>query len=220
VTSVSAAYRLWSASYDRDPNPLLALEQRVLSDRLEVLPGERVIDLATGTGRWLLHVLGGGGNGFGVDNSPEMLAQAAKKRGIAGRLICADALELPFPDGFADLAICSFALGYISPLDAAIREMARVARRIVLSDLHPNAVRAGWVRSFRTGGQKYEISHFDYSKCYINACARNAGLAPLWSLEAKFGEPEREIFERAGKGQEFESTKQVPAIFVGAWERQ
>ena len=53
----------------------------------------------------------------------------------------------------ADVAVCSFALGYIERLDLAFREMARVARRIVTSDLHPDAVRAGWVRSFRSGAE-------------------------------------------------------------------
>jgi hypothetical protein len=67
--SAAAAYRLWSATYDTDPNPLLALEQRVLRERLTVNSGTRVLDLATGTGRWLEYVLSMGANGFGVERA-------------------------------------------------------------------------------------------------------------------------------------------------------
>ena len=41
------AYRLWSASYDRDPNPILALERRVLRDRLGPLSGRCLLDIGT-----------------------------------------------------------------------------------------------------------------------------------------------------------------------------
>src|SRR5258708_23084767 len=59
VTTMSApaAYRLWANTYDLDLNPLVALEQRVLSEHLNLIPGERLMDLATGTGRWLEHAL-------------------------------------------------------------------------------------------------------------------------------------------------------------------
>jgi hypothetical protein len=55
VVSAAAAYRLWAGTYDLDPNPLVALEHRVLSERLDLIAGERMLDLATGTGRWLEH---------------------------------------------------------------------------------------------------------------------------------------------------------------------
>ncbi len=77
---VEAAYRLWAPSYDCDPNPLLALEGRVLRARLALNPGMRVLDLATGTGRWLGYALSQGAHGFGVDISRDMLARAARKR--------------------------------------------------------------------------------------------------------------------------------------------
>jgi ubiquinone/menaquinone biosynthesis C-methylase UbiE len=222
VTALSptAAYRLWSATYDSDPNPLLALEHRVLRRRLALTPATRVLDLATGTGRWLDYALSHGAHGVGVDLSAEMLAKAANKPGMGGRLVQATISALPFSDNWADLAICSFALGYVASLDLAFREMARTAKRVIVSDLHPEAVRAGWVRSFRAGGRRYDIVNHSHSRSVLSESSRAAGLLPSWSLEASFEEPEREMFERAGKGDAFEAATRIPAILISCWERR
>jgi len=219
VTAISAqaAYRLWAGTYDQDPNPLVALEHRVLSERLDLVPGERMMDLATGTGRWLEYALAHGVRATGVDLCAEMLAAASVKRGVGGRLTQADVCALPFASDSVDVAVCSFALGYIDRLDLAFREMARVARRIVTSDLHPDAVRAGWVRSFRNSGASYEIGHHDHLWNRIETCARAAGLRSSWKLDASFDEPERILFERAGKADAFPSARRVPAILISAW---
>ena len=219
VTAISAAagYRLWAGTYDQDPNPLVALEHRVLCERLDLIPGERMMDLATGTGRWLEYALAHGAQATGVDFCGEMLAVASTKRGLRGRLTQADICALPFASRSADVAVCSFALGYIDRLDLAFREMARIARRIVTSDLHPDAVRAGWVRSFRSSSGNYEIEHHDHLWDRIETCARAAGLRPSWKLNVPFGEPERALFERAGKADAFIAARQVPAILISAW---
>jgi SAM-dependent methyltransferase len=221
VTTISAAaaYRLWSGTYDHDPNPLVALEHRVLSERLDLIPGERMIDIATGTGRWLEYALAHGVRATGVDFCSEMLAVAFSKHGLRGRLACADVCALPFASGSVDVAVCSFALGYIDRLDLAFREMARIARRIVTSDLHPDAVRAGWVRSFRSSSGSYEIEHHDHLWDRIETCARAAGLRPSWKLDASFGEPERVLFERTGKADVFIGARRMPAILISAWVR-
>lgn len=214
-----AAYRLWSATYDSDPNPILALEHRVLRERLAIHPGMRVVDLATGTGRWLEYAVSQGANAFGIDLSREMLAQAARKSGLGGRLVQANVHCLPFHHDFADLAVCSFSLAYFHDLDVVFREMARIARRIVVSDLYPDAIRAGWIRSFRADGLKYEIAHHNYSRSSLSDSARAAGLAPRWNFEASFEESERVIFERAGKGDAFGAAARIPAVFISCWER-
>jgi SAM-dependent methyltransferase len=218
VLDHAAAYRLWSATYDTDPNPLLALEERVLLERLIVTRVTRVLDLATGTGRWLEYALGTGAAGFGVDLSSDMLAVAARK-GMAGRLIQASLSALPFPDDFADLAICSFAIGYLRSPELAFREIARTSHRVIVSDLHPEAVRAGWVRSFRSGELKYEVAAHHHSRALLNNCAKAAGLRPAWQLEPRFGEPERAFFMQAGKGGAFEAAQQVPAVLISCWTR-
>jgi SAM-dependent methyltransferase len=213
-----AAYRMWSATYDRDFNPLLALERRMLEDRLGIAPGDSMIDLATGTGRWLQHALALGARAFGIDASPEMLHEAANKCG-ARRLVHGDVCSLPFAAGSFELAICAFGLSYFPRIDAVFREVARVARRVIVSDLHPDAEGAGWSRSFRAGGQTYQIEHRCWPAPAVVAAARASGLLPSWSLDVQFGESEREIFERAGKAEAFVSMRRIRALRIGEWVR-
>ena len=220
VISAAAAYPLWANTYDLDPNPLVALEHRILSEHLELAPGERLMDLATGTGRWLAHAFAHGIWAIGADRCPEMLAVAATKRGVNGRLACADICALPFASDSVDVAVCSFALGYVERPDLAFREMARVARRIIPSDLHPDAVRSGWVRSFRAGSESYEIEHYGRLWPRVEAYAQAAGLCQIWKIDASFGEQERVMFERAGKAKAFISAQQVPAVLISAWVRE
>jgi SAM-dependent methyltransferase len=219
VITVSPAegYRLWSAGYDRDANPITALEQRLLADRIPLDAGSMVVDLATGTGRWLEYAMSRGARGIGFDISEPMLAVAAKKNSVRGRLAAADIRALPLRDGSADVAICSFALGYLAQIEGAFREMARVARRVVVSDLHPDALNAGWSRSFRVGDWKYNIAHHRHSVKAMNAGARAAGLKAEWTMPARFGEPERVIFEQAGKSNEFATARQVTAVMISCW---
>ena len=86
VRRVSAAegYKLWAPAYDRDPNPLLALEERQLTPLLPDLKQKAVIDVACGTGRWLEKLMDRGArSGFGVDLSRAMLAVARTKTSTA-----------------------------------------------------------------------------------------------------------------------------------------
>ncbi len=137
-----AAYALWSETYDADLNPILALEHRLLREHLHLKPGMRVLDLATGTGRWLEYSLHQGANAIGLDLSREMLMVAARKTGLHGRLIEGSLESLPFADQSADLGVCSFSLGYVPWPCEVFKRMRRVARRVIVSDLHPEALRA------------------------------------------------------------------------------
>jgi ubiquinone/menaquinone biosynthesis C-methylase UbiE len=215
-------HRNWAASYDAGPNPLLALETRLLLERLSPLRATRFLDIACGTGRWMLLAQQCGSRVFGVDFCPEMLLQASRKPGLAGCLSLADACRVPIADGAADLALCSFALGYLASLDQAIAEMARVSRRgghVVITDPHPRALAAGWTRSFRSDGQVYEMDHHLHPIAAWLAAAESAGLSLDWCLEASFGEPEREIFRQAGKDSLFPELSRIPALLAMSWTK-
>jgi len=220
LISAEEGYRLWAAEYDRDPNPLLALEMRALSARIGPLDGLRVVDVGTGTGRWMEYARGWGADAFGLDLSREMLAEAASKRACRGRVVQADGAELPFGDGAAALALCSFVAGYSGHIASLIGELARIARRVIISDLHPSAARAGWTRSFRSGGEVYELKHRAWSAADLMREAHCAGLEPEWSIHACFGEPERELFRRAGREHRFEEVKRIPAVLITSWSRR
>ncbi|HTS77766.1 MAG TPA: methyltransferase domain-containing protein [Bryobacteraceae bacterium] len=210
-------YALWAATYDRDPNPLLALEQRVAARLLGKLAGLRVIDVCAGTGRWMSIARSMGANVIGIDLSEQMLQRAAEKPDLAGRIAGGDVSRLPFHDRAADLAICSFGMSYVTCCAAAFRELARVAQRVMVSDMHPAAKQAGWTRSFETASATCRLTHHTHSFETLEAAARDAGLSSESSVEARFGEPERSIFAHARKEHLFASVSHIPAIFVKTW---
>jgi ubiquinone/menaquinone biosynthesis C-methylase UbiE len=221
VTAIEG-HRIWAAGYDAGLNPLLALETRVLLEKLTALPCSRFLDIACGTGRWTHWARQRGHRVFGIDACPEMLFEAARKPGLAGRLALADACNVPLADGAADLTLCSFALSYVSSAHAAIAEMVRVTRlgaRVIVSDMHPAALAAGWTRSFRSNGQVYEMDHHLHPIAAWESAAASAGLALEWRLDACFEEPEREIFAKAGKDSSFAELTRIPAVLAMCWSK-
>jgi ubiquinone/menaquinone biosynthesis C-methylase UbiE len=219
VVSALEGYRIWAGQYDEMPNPLLALEMRVLNERISSLRGLRFLDVGSGTGRWMSQARSSGASVFGIDVCREMILQSARKPGIAGRTVLADAAHIPFPDRAFDTAICSFALGYAPSIQPVLSELARVAERVIVSDLHPAALSLGWKRSFRAADEIYELAHTAYSESDLHSAAEQAGLSLVWREQASFDEPEREIFRRAGKEHAFANAKEVHAVLITAWAR-
>jgi ubiquinone/menaquinone biosynthesis C-methylase UbiE len=97
-------------------------------------PGERVLDVASGTGvvaRQAAPIVGRSGHVVGVDFSPHMLAvarEAARGDGLAIEWREGRAEALPFADGSFDLVLCQFALMFFADRSAAVAEMLRVLR--------------------------------------------------------------------------------------------
>jgi ubiquinone/menaquinone biosynthesis C-methylase UbiE len=201
------AYRLLAQNYDSAPNPMLTLEQRTMTLLLPPLRGAMVVDAAAGTGRWASHCQAQGARTVAADSCPEMLAIAP------GPAVLADTNRLPLPHDFADVTICAFALGYAP---ACLPELARITRKggaVLVSDIHPEAIRRGWTRSFRYGGETISVAHHFYGLEDLFA----VGLRLDCLVEPRLGEPERAVFAKAGKLAAFEEAAQHPAIFVARW---
>jgi len=201
------AYRLLARDYDTALNPMLALEQRTMTPLVPSLRGAKVIDAAAGTGRWASHCQSRGARTIAADFCLEMLASSPRPA------VFADANRLPLPDGFADVTICAFALGYAPD---CLPELARVTRTggvVLVSDVHPEALRGGWTRTFRHGSDQINVAHHQYNLDDL----RGAGLRLDVLVEPRFGEPERAVFAQAGKQAAFEEASRQPAIFVARW---
>jgi len=217
--SALEGHGIWSSHYDATPNPILALEMRVLAPRLGSVGSLRILDAGSGTGRWMKWAELRGARVFGVDACREMILESAHKQGLAGRCALADVRSIPVGNDAVDIAICSFALGYLPSPGPLLRELARVSRFVVVSDLHPVAIRHGWTRSFRAAGERYEMAHHEYSVAELDEAARAAGLIPNWRIEPCFGEPEREIFRLAGKEAAFDDACRLQAVLISAWNK-
>jgi demethylmenaquinone methyltransferase / 2-methoxy-6-polyprenyl-1,4-benzoquinol methylase len=103
-------------------------------DLARVGPGDRVLDVATGTGELALELtrrVSPGGEVVGSDFSEAMLERArvkAKPAGAELRFEWGDALALPYEDDFFDAATVGFGVRNFAEIDRGLAEMRRVVR--------------------------------------------------------------------------------------------
>src|SRR6266567_5119348 len=124
-------------------NDVLSLGQdrfwrRFVAATVAARPGERVLDLAAGTGTSSRTFTTAGSSCIACDFSLGMLQVGARKadsrRQPGGpapgpvRFVAGDALALPFRDGAFDAVTISFGLRNVADPDAALAEMLRVTR--------------------------------------------------------------------------------------------
>ena len=124
------------------------LWRRAVARVIGVGPGDRVLDLAAGTGTSSLTFTAAGADCVACDFSLGML-QAGRARGVRGgaepprdqggsggdrsprgniSFVAGDALRLPFRDGAFDAVTISFGLRNVADPGAALAEMRRVTR--------------------------------------------------------------------------------------------
>ena len=217
--SVQDGYKRWAETYDKTPNPLLALEERHLASLLPNLVGSNVLDLACGTGRWLAPLLSRGARAVvGIDFSTAML-DVARRRHRSGDccVVLADGMRLPFQASVFDFALSSFALNHFEDLQALARELARAMKvkgQLMLSEMHPDACDRGWRPGFRDIHGSVQITILSHPTQRVISSFQSNGFAFLRSHDLFFSEPERPIFLASAKGAIFESSRHIPAIQV------
>lgn len=113
----------------------LAPAQKRMLEFAALEPGERVLDVACGTGLVTFEAaeaVGSGGEVLGTDISEAMVeiaAQAARNLGLRQcRFLRSDAEKLELPDNHFDAALCGLGLMYFPDPQACMREMLRVTR--------------------------------------------------------------------------------------------
>jgi demethylmenaquinone methyltransferase/2-methoxy-6-polyprenyl-1,4-benzoquinol methylase len=119
---LSAALSFW-----QDPR-----WRRALVDEVAPAPGQRILDVATGTGMVAAELLGRADcSVVGIDQSKEMLA-AARARFANDRarveLVEGQAEKLPFAGEGFDALTVTYLLRYVDDPQATVRELARVVR--------------------------------------------------------------------------------------------
>jgi ubiquinone/menaquinone biosynthesis C-methylase UbiE len=108
---------------------------------LELLPppGRLTLDVGCGEGRVSRDLKALGHSVAGVDASPTMI-EAARAADPSIPVELADAADLPFPDGHADLVVVFMSLQDVTDAEGAVREAARVLEtggRFCLAVVHP-----------------------------------------------------------------------------------
>jgi len=111
-------------SFGQDPR-----WRRFLVSRIEVGPGDLVLDVATGTGLVARELVRAKGcSVVGVDQSAGMLAEARRRLNGRVDLVAATADALPFADGEFDALTFTYLLRYVDDPAATLRELVRVVR--------------------------------------------------------------------------------------------
>ncbi len=128
---VAAMFDAVAARYDVT-NDLLSLGldrrwRRETADAVAAAAGDRVLDLAAGTGTSAVPFHDVGALAVACDFSPGML-RAGHRRRPQLAFVAGDALHLPFAEGVFDAVTCSFGLRNVTDPDAALRELHRVTR--------------------------------------------------------------------------------------------
>lgn len=146
---VSGMFDEVAARYDRT-NTVLSLGQdklwRIATTRaVAPRPGQRILDLAAGTGASSVALARSGAEVVAGDFSPGMIAEGRRRHGHVTNVtfVEADAMALPFSDGEFDTVTISFGLRNVNDPRAALAEMLRVTapggRLVICEFSHPQS---------------------------------------------------------------------------------
>src|SRR5947209_5212715 len=116
-------------SFGQDPRWRAALV-----DAIDPGPGQRILDVATGTGLVARALAARGAEVVGLDQSEDMLARAKESLSQTPRLaalitfVRGEAERLPFPDASFDALSFTYLLRYVDDPAATMAELARVVK--------------------------------------------------------------------------------------------
>ncbi|MDL9981565.1 demethylmenaquinone methyltransferase [Microbacterium candidum] len=155
---VSGMFDEVAAAYDRT-NDILSLGQDRLwriavRNAIDPRSGERILDLAAGTGASSVSLARSGAEVVAGDFSPGMIAEGRRRHGDIPNLsfVEADATALPFDDDEFDVVTISFGLRNVVDVDKALQEMRRVAKpggRLLICEFsHPRSRAFGALYAF------------------------------------------------------------------------
>lgn len=181
--------------------------------RLGVRRGDRVLDVACGTGNAAIRAAEAGGTVVGLDLTPELLETAerlATQAGVEVEWIEGDAEDLPFEDESFDVVVSVFGCMFAPRHEVAARELARVLRpggRMLITSWTPDSSLADIMRTI--------IGAMPPGPDFVQP-------PPLWGREDHI----RELFSGSGLSLEFAretvefdfaSIEAALALFETAW---
>jgi demethylmenaquinone methyltransferase/2-methoxy-6-polyprenyl-1,4-benzoquinol methylase len=174
--------------------------RRLAVEAVGVVPRDRVLDLACGTGDLCELAAARGARVVGVDFAGAMLRRA-RARGSGAAFVRGDAVALPLPEAWATVALCGFALRNFVSVPDVLTELRRVlapGARVALLEVdrpgHP-LLRAGHRLYFdgvvpRLGGLLSDRAAYTYlprSTVYLPPAEEFR----VWIEKAGFCEPRR-----------------------------
>ncbi len=102
-----------------------------LCEAVDVLPGQRVLDVACGAGNGAIAAARRNAQAVGLDYVPELLERARERAAAEGfeiEFVEGDAQDLPFDDGSFDIVVSTFGAMFAPDQEKTASELLRVCR--------------------------------------------------------------------------------------------
>lgn len=122
-------HQTWAAGDFASIAQLIAETGERIVERVGVRAGDRVLDVACGTGNAAIPAAVAGGDVTALDLTPELFGPGrarARTAGVDLRWVEGDAEDLPFPDDSFDVVLSTFGCMFAPRHEAAAAEIARV----------------------------------------------------------------------------------------------
>lgn len=198
-----------AAFYGQAGPPVFSISAQRLLELLKLEPGDRLLDVACGTGAVAIPAakqVGPSGLVTATDYSPCMVAEAekqVKKQGLSNiACACMEAQNLEFPDNSFDALTCGFALFFFPDMRRALAEMHRVlvpGGEVGLSLWGKGAIVPQWPILGETikgyGLQPVVLNRIAWRPEDIEALLTPAGFSDIEIVEERYDLPFREASE-------------------------
>ena len=135
-TAVAKAYGLASEGYNKPALMFFPQGAEALVDFAGVSRGQKVLDVASGTGHAAFYAgkrVGADGSVIGIDIAEEMVAlanssaEALSRTNVRFELM--DAENTIYPDNSFDVVLCSYGVFFLPDMANGIREWSRITKR-------------------------------------------------------------------------------------------
>ena len=204
---MSEASEVWGAgTYERLAARFAPVQDELVS-QLHIAQGDRVLDLATGTGEVALRVARAGGTVTGLDIAEPMLAKArerAEQEALEITLDLGNVEHLPYEDACFDVVVSNFGVVFAPDHANVASELARVScsgARLGFTAWKPNPKLGELYRRFTEdpieGREVYEWGREDHVEDMLgDDFALEYVDGTLW-LEAESGEEIWQLFSES-----------------------
>ena len=129
ITDQEEIQRFYNSIYYKDAKPPTRLSRHFnrLASKIDIQPGQEVLDVACGKGEWLVAVKNRGGVPAGLDLSNKAI-DICKAILPDGEFYVDTAEKLPFENKRFDVISCLGAIEHFIDPEAALKEMVRTAK--------------------------------------------------------------------------------------------